>query len=233
MSDEKRVFSEKQASEILARAAHLQEAKGEGAYAAGLTREEVLSIASEAGISPENVEQAIRALADKKESGFLNLIETDERVVDAELDPQEFDVILEVAKPFRSRHRPVHQVGRTLSMQTRYKGGLYRVEVVSRNGRTRIVVTSVPLLAYLLSLHPALLVGIMAAGAFGAPLIALASTLAGLAGFVGLVRHGKANTGELADRIEKRIREATHDVRANLRNAEPIATSENVSIEAH
>ena len=231
MGEGKRVFSEKEASEVLGRAARLQEERGGGgSYSPGLTHDELVRIATEAGIDPENLEAAIRAAsAAPTKRGFLNLVEEDERVVDAELDPKDFDVVLDVAKPARTRRHPVAQVGRTLTMQTRHKGGQYRVEVASRNGRTRLRVTSVPFLAYLMSLHPAILLAFfggmnMAAQGdrAGATAFVLAMLMVGMLAFVALVRRGKGNTTELADLIEEKIRETTAPTRENLRAAVPL-----------
>jgi len=228
MSD-KRVFSEKEASDVLQRAARLQEERGGGSsYAPGVTNDELVRIATEAGIDPENLEAAIRAAnAAPAKKSFLNLIEENERVVDAELDPADFDVILEVAKPARTRRHPVGQVGRTLTMQTRYRGSLYNVEVASRNGRTRIRVSSNPFIAYLMSLHPAILLSFfggmnMAAQGdrTGALAFALAVVMTGMFAFVALARRGNAKTAELAEKIEERVREATSV--SGLANARPM-----------
>ncbi|RYG25055.1 hypothetical protein EON82_08485 [bacterium] len=225
MSEPKSVFSEKEASEVLQRAARLQEeGGGASSYAPGISRDELVRIATEAGISPDNLEAAIRAASQNPaKRSFLNLVEEVERVVDAELEPDDFDVLLDVAKPARTRRSPARQVGRTFTMQTNYRGSLYNVEVTSRNGRTRIRVSSMPLLAYLLSLHPALMISIigtanMAAhgGGAAAALFGTLTMLVGALGFVGLARRGSNNTAELADKLEQRVREATEPKLQNL-----------------
>ncbi len=216
MSDSKRVFSDQEAADVLKRAARLQEERGESAYAPGVTHEELVRIAIEAGIDPENIEAAIRAASvSPPKRSFLNLIEENERVVDAELDPSQFDVILDAVKPSRSHQHPVGQVGRTLTFQTRYKGSLYAIEVVARNGRTRIRVTSNPFVAYITSLHPAILLSIFGAAAIAprgyisaAALFALVTMMVGTLAFIGLVRRGNSKTGELADLLERTVREA-------------------------
>lgn len=228
MSEGKRVFSEKQAAEVLRRASRLQD--GDGSYAPGLTHEEILSIATEAGIDPKNVEAAIRGLeTTRRTSRFFNLVEEEERIVDAELDPTEFDVILDVAKPAMTRRHPARQVGRTLDLRTRYKGGMYNVQVSSKAGRTRVEVASMPSMAYLMSLHPALLIAFVGSANLsarhmnlGATVFALVAMMIGLAAFVGLVHRGKEHTPALADLIESKVRETTADVRENLRDATTI-----------
>ena len=237
MSEPKNVFSEKEASEVLQRAARLQEERGgASSYAPGISHDELVRIATEAGIAPENLEAAIRAASQNPaKRSFLNLVEEVERVVDAELEPENFDVLLDVAKPARTRRSPARQVGRTFTMQTNYRGSLYNVEVTSRNGRTRIRVSSMPFLAYLMSLHPALLISIFGSGSIGAhgatagaALFATLTMLAGALGFVGLARRGSNNTAELADRLEEKVREATASDIQNL--GEPLlASGSNVS----
>lgn len=229
VSDGKQVFSEKQASEILQKAAHLQEEKG-GAYAPGISHEDMVRIATEAGIDPQYIDAAIKSLANKEtKKSFLNLIDEEERVVDGELDPSEFDVIFDAAKPSRMRRGGAQQVGRTLTMQTFYKGNVYHVEISSRSGRTRIKVKSVPLTPYFFSLHPTLFAALMGFGYFGGhgnflvgSLFALTSLIVGFSGFGLLARRGTSKTGELADKIEDCIEKALVDLRGNLATATPV-----------
>ena len=226
VSQGERIFSEKQASDILQRAARLQEERGDPTdpYAPGLRQEDLAKIAAEAGIDPKYLEAAIREAQQQKEDRrFFNLSEEQERIVEGELDPAEFDVIFEVAKPARTRRHPPTQVGRTLTMRTSYKGSLYHVEVSSRNGRTRVRVRSLPFFAYLMSLHPAILLSFFGAGNLGAHgqltsavLFVLVCMIAGAGAFLGLVRRAKSKSGELADLIEDRIVEANKDLRTRL-----------------
>jgi hypothetical protein len=225
VSEPKHVFSEKEASEVLQRAARLQEERGgASSYAPGISHDELVRIATEAGIAPENLEAAIHAASQNPaKRSFLNLVEEVERVVDAELDPENFDVLLDAAKPTRQRRHPARQVGRTFSMQTNYRGSLYNIEVTSRNGRTRIRVASMPFLAYLMSLHPAIFITILGAGPMAghgngaaAAAFALAVIMIGIMAFVALARRGSNNTAELADRLETAVREATTAKLQNL-----------------
>lgn len=225
MSELKQVFSEKEASEVLQRAARMQEERGgASSYAPGISHDELIRIATEAGIAPENLEAAIRAASQNPaKRSFLNLVEEVERVVDAEIEPEDFDMLLDVAKPARQRRHPARQVGRTFTMQTNYRGSLYNVEVTSRQGRTRIRVSSMPLLAYLMSLHPAILIGVIGGaniaaqgGGAAAALFGTLAVLAGALGFVGLARRGSNNTTELAEKLEARVREATAPKIQNL-----------------
>ena len=132
MSPQKRVFSEQETSEVLQKAAKLQEAASDAAYTPGITRSELDRIASEAGIDTKFVEQALGEIqTTKPKRSWLNLSEEFERVVDGEVDPDDFDQILLDLKPVGHRHG-LQQVGRTVSMQTYYKGAVCQVEMTSR-----------------------------------------------------------------------------------------------------
>ncbi|RYG49306.1 hypothetical protein EON79_01765 [bacterium] len=216
MSERGKVYSEKQTAEILQRAAKLQEGEEPNASASGLSHEEVLRAAAELGIAPENVESVMAAMERKGSRGFFGATQTETRVVNVELDPGKFDVILEVARPTQSRHRAPGQIGRTLSVRTRHKGAMYRVDVVSRDGRTQIEVTSVPVLAFLMTLYPALLISFFGGASIGAEgvnvlalLFAFFVLATGLIAFAALVGRANGHTAELADTIEKQVREAT------------------------
>jgi hypothetical protein len=240
VSDGKQVFSEKKASEILQKAARLQEEKG-GSYAPGITHEDMVRIATEAGIEPQYIDAAIKSLSNKEtRKSFLNLIEEEERVIDGELDPSEFDVIFEAVKPSRMRRGGAQQVGRTLSMQTFYKGNFYHVEISSRNGRTRILVKSIPFTPYFFSLHPTLIAALIGFGNFAGhgnllvgSLFALSSLAVGLSGFGLLARRGTRKTAELADKIEDCVSKALGELRGNLATAtsvvEPTAPTQEIT----
>jgi hypothetical protein len=228
MSPQKRVFSEQETSEVLQKAAKLQEAASDAAYTPGITRSELDRIASEAGIDTKFVEQALGEIqTTKPKRSWLNLSEEFERVVDGEVDPDDFDQILLDLKPVGHRHG-LQQVGRTVSMQTYYKGAVCQVEMTSRKGRTRIKVKSVPLMAYFFSLHPALILGIVAGVNIGARgpwligcMVFFFSMLAGIMGFSTLVKKGHSSAQALVDVLEKRVEDHTSQLRENLVKSRP------------
>jgi hypothetical protein len=235
MTPQKRVFSEQETSEVLQRAARLQESSSEGAYTPGVTRDELERIAVEAGIDPKFIEKALVDIdQNTPKKGWLNLSEEYERVVEGEVDPNDFDEILRDLKPAgRGGMRGANQVGRTVSMQTFYDGAMCYVEMTSRNGRTRVKVRSVPFMAYFMSLHPALLLGLAISISLGKTVGALAGLftffafmLTGIAGFAGLTKKGHRSAKKLVDVLEKRAEEETGRLRENL------AKSASVQIDA-
>jgi len=222
MSADKRVFSEQETSQILQKAAKLQESSSEGTYTPGVTREELERIAVEAGIDPKYVGKALLDLEEEPKKSWLNLSESYERVIEGEVDPNDFDEIFKDLKPANNR-MSAQQIGRTVTMQTFYDRAMCNIEISSRQGRTRVRVKSVPFVAYFLSLHPALLIGIIAGGIVGGHVNALIglmifvfSMILGISGFAGLVKKGHRSARKLVDVLEKRVEEYTDQVRANL-----------------
>jgi hypothetical protein len=236
MSSEKRVYSEQETSAILQKAAKMQEASAEGgAYTPGITREELERIAAEAGIDPRFVGKALENLDNEEpKRGWLNLSEEYERVIEGEVDPDDYDQIFQDLKPSQAGHGGgLRQVGRTVSMQTFYKGAMCNVEITSRKGRTRVKVKSVPFTAYFMSLHPAILIGVIAGANIGARGNALIgaltfffSMLFGIMGFAGLVKKGHKSARLLVDHLEKRVEEYTTDLRDNLVKSRPAVLTE-------
>ena len=210
--DDDATFSEGKAAEVLKRAARLQSGEAE---APGVSRAELARIAAEAGISPANLEAAIRAETSAQgRSNAFGLGASAERVVESEFDPSDFDAILAVAPPARSLRHPVEQIGRTLKYQTRYRGGFYRIEVVSRAGRTHVRVAPVTVMTYLMTLHLALLAAfvggllLMATGsALTAILFAFAVVTVGIVAFSTLSRRVGDRVGDVADAVEASILE--------------------------
>jgi hypothetical protein len=234
MSADKHVFSEQETSQILQKAARLQEASSEDTYRPGVTREELERIAAEAGIDPKFVGKALLALEDEPKKSWLNLSESFERVIEGEVDPNDFDEIFRDLKPANNR-MAAQQIGRTVTMQTFYGGAMCNVEISSRQGRTRVKVKSVPFVAYFLSLHPTLILGIVAGvnfGVHGNALIGLLVfailSLLGITGFAALVKRGHRSARKLVDVLEKRVEDYTSQVRKNLAAspAAPVETSE-------
>ncbi len=212
MTPDKRVFSEKEASEIVRRAAQLHEQALESAspYKPGVTREELERIAIEVGIDPTYIERAIlEGSRPESRKGPLHLTEEFERVIEGELDPNDFDVGTNALRVMhRHQGRGAAQVGRSLNATSWTGVSQANVHVSSRNGRTRLNVKSNALFAWLFALHPAFILSIIAIGATSeAGLIWLglgivgALALAGWAGFRTLLKTGHKRAGELTDRL--------------------------------
>lgn len=237
MSAGKRVYSEQETSAILQKAAKMQEASADGAYTPGITQEELERIAAEAGIDPKFVVKALENLeTEQPKRGWLNLSEEYERVIEGEVDPDDFDQIFQDLKPSNTHHGGgLRQVGRTASMQTFYKGAMCSIEITSRKGRTRVKVKSVPFTAYFMSLHPAILIGVIAGANIGArgnalmgALIFFLSMLFGIIGFAALVKKGHSSARLLVDKLDARVEEYTSELRENLVKSRPTPVVEEV-----
>ena len=150
---DKRKYGEREAREIIGRAASIQAETPteEGALSFG----GIQQVAAEVGIPPEHVEEAARALREQPPtlapSGFFGVspkVEL-ERIIDAEVPEEEFDVLVEeiqVAMGEVGRINPV--LGKTLSWNSlsfqnslEGLGRLTHVLVSSKGGRTRIRIT--------------------------------------------------------------------------------------------
>lgn len=155
MPEERKVFSEREVAAVVRRAVELQEAASAETYQPGVTAAELERVAQELGIDPAHLQRAIKeAEGAQDRSGLLHLTQEFDRVVDAQLEPEEFDVLLQHLKP--SGHRGFQQLGRSVSGQTWTGCSLASFEVRSAKGRTRIKVRSNPFFAWMVSIHPVL-----------------------------------------------------------------------------
>lgn len=226
----KRIYSEQEAAEVLQRAVRLQEASNKsGEYTPGITIEELKKIASEAGIDAGILEKALAGMGEDERSklGLFNLTEEFERVVAGEMDPNDYDKILNLLKPGQ---RGMQQVGRSLSGQGTVGPHMVQLNVESRNGRTKVKVKYLPVFAYLLGLHGPVIGSFIALGLLsekGLPLLgaAIAAGLltAGSLAFRWLVKSGRAATRKLTGQIVEAIEEEVDPLRENLSGAKAIA----------
>lgn len=209
--DKERVFSEQEVAQIIKRAAEITEEGAEPTYVPGVTREELEKIAAEVGVSASALERAINEARERTHKrGPLRLTEEFERVVDGELDPSQFDVVLEGVKTF-GRGEPT-LVGRSLRADAWTGAGQAHIDVTSRNGRTKLKVKSNAFFEALMTLYPsfiatAITVGTLSAkgmGLLGAAIGAGVMTVGGL--LCGkLIKVGHRNAERLADDIQSRI----------------------------
>lgn len=213
MTKQNRVYSEQEASEILQKAAKMQEAQGVGPdYTPGITFDELKRIATEAGIDPKVLEQALTEGSTPKEKAKWPF--EIERVLDGELSADDFDVVLEAMGPAQRRY-PMTQVGRTLNGTIWTGTGMTSIQVSSRNGRTRLSMKANPFFSFFLVLYP-LFIGAFVGTAIGAetrapywfiPLIWLVALVLGSALTpLSLKRHRKMAEQKMVD-IETKVGE--------------------------
>lgn len=214
-SRDNRMFSEQEAGDIMKRAAQLQEGAAGDVYQPGVTRDELRRVAQEMGVGGEYLDQAIRERLSNRPRGLVPTLQMEERVVEGELDPRDFDIVLQNVSVRSNRRSAPVQIGRSLTAQAWSGTGLVRLQVSSRNGRTRIQVRPRPVLELIGSFYGAFLVAMMSGGRLselGLPAIALAA-LGAIAFFAALlvarawVFASQRKAAELADHLQKVIGE--------------------------
>jgi len=148
MATEK-IFSESEVAEIIRRAGELQEEKSEHGYVPGVNANELAQLAQEVGIQREFLELALREQSSQPIKGAkkkTSRIESIERVVPIEVNPEDFDVITEGLKviPLMSIGGPtskgLSQFGRTVTGQVHEAWDNPHFKLSSRGGRTKIEV---------------------------------------------------------------------------------------------
>jgi len=241
-----RFFNEKEAAELVLKAAKLQEQSSEGSnsYAPGISFDELARMASEAGVDPSFLQKALESAPEKSENpiSFLGIpLSTEfERIIDGELPPENFDVITEgfPAKlagrgPRGTRmHNVGVQVGRSMQMQIAKGSAFGTLRVTSRNGRTRVSTRQGMFLPFMAGLYPALMISFItmmmlvdgdtkahANPAVNIP-IAIVAMVAGLVAFVILARSGQNRMREITDSIATRVQEETDILREQLEKSE-------------
>lgn len=217
--ERKHTYSEKEAAELLQRAARLQESVAERDYTPGVSFEELQRIAHEAGIDPKYLDQAVQVQSSEPKQAFFGMVEEYDKVIEGELDPDDFDAILEVFGVGMKRQQ-MRQVGRSLIGQTTAGLSMVHLEVSSRNGRTRIRGKSTPFIAYFATLHWMGILGIILGASTGESSGAVAGMAVGLtlliAGLLSFYLLGKASTRSartLVGKVEERVHELVQPVK--------------------
>lgn len=240
---ERDVFSEQEVTEIIRRAIAIQDEEQKSvAYVPGVTRSELERIAKEIGVDPSALSQAISERGAVKDSGsWLRLVESFERVLDGELDPNDFDIVADNVRPLHSNspsgRTSVSQVGRSLSVSAWTGAGSAQINVSSRNGRTKIEAKSSPLFPLLMTCYPALIGGISTAAIIGehnpilGGIISLAVITIGALSGLKLSALNSRKTEQLTNHLAEAVREHLQEsdrVRQNLaRTTEaPVADEE-------
>lgn len=213
---EERVFSEQEVGQIIRRAVQLTEEDAAPSYKAGVTKHELEKIAKEVGVSPEALQRAILEAGEHKgKRGLFHLTEEFERVVEGELDPSQFDLITENVKTFGNAGQPaVAQVGRKMTMSAWTGVGQAKIDVTSRNGRTRVKVKSNALMQAIMTLHPGLITTLITVGSLSerglgwlAAWIGFAIVTVAVFLFTVLTKKGHQKAEKMADDLRDRIAE--------------------------
>lgn len=221
MQDPRSVFSEQEVSKILQRAVELAESQKES-YVPGITHEELSTIANEVGIPSAALSAALEEHLANKNRGTAGKNEPESRVVDGEVDPADFDILTEHLRPMHNQHQAgLSQVGRSVTCTSWIGATMAKVEVYSRDGRTRLKVA--PSLAFpiLYSIYPAGIVALMsglALGNAGQSILAALSTIGtlGLGAFAywRLIKAARNQAHDLANRLSGVVRDYVATKRA-------------------
>jgi len=236
MSESDKVFSEQEVAALMKRAVELQEANlhAQKDYRPGVTRDELVRAAREIGVDPSFLEQALREKLQGKASTGSPLLQEEQRVVEGEIDPNDFDLVLKAIRPMSSRRHPVTQVGRTLLARSFSGSGIARVEVTSRGGRTRINVKPFPVFEVIASFYPAFIVSMITGSNLsqGSPGIATA-VAGGVFALAALVcRSWLGRSRQAAIRLADRIQDAVSDQVASQESAQRQRLAGTVSSQA-
>jgi len=238
---ERRVFSEKEVSEILLRAAKLQEQAPveQATYAPGFTKDELLRVAAELGLSTEYLERAIResdaSVTETEGKVVLGVpFGTEiEHIIEGEVPVDRYDIIADaIGKMDAQAMLGVRQLGKTLTGP--YKEGLNHATftITPRDGRTRLRFRYSPFIAYFVTMHWMGLVSLvlfpilMGSGVLNVGQ-GLAGMLLGLAGgwaaWGAVARMGLDKMRRKADEVAAKLQDEVDALRTNL--SRPVAQS--------
>lgn len=218
-----RHFSEKDAAEILKAAAKLQQESALGGNVNGVGIDDLKKIAEESGIDPEFVDQALLTQAAKnKGSSDKGRFEV---VLDGELTGDQLGVVQESLSSLNG-HKMLTQVGRSIQGTVSAPWCQLRVEVFSRNGRTRVQLRPVYAMTFMMTGYaPALLaflglvIGSIRGGLlFGLGLTAVLGTISWLSTLYGM---GKADesAGVVFERL---VQDISSELKSSAKDEEEI-----------
>lgn len=211
------LFSEKEASEILQRAARIQEGSSDAEYAPGVTLAELTRIANEAGIDIKCLQAALSG-TNKTESktSFFNLAEEHETVINGEIDSDSMGEVLDALREKFSVSQ-LQIVGKSVQAQVG-KGSVFgTLKLSSRRGRTRVSFKQIPFVAYFAGLHVPIILSIplalgLAANHHPLPAILAPLGLLALGGtiFWKVAISGRRKARELFDMLGQELTLAMH-----------------------
>jgi len=231
--ENERTYSDQQVKDILMKAVDLQQ---QGALEGssdpnGLTREQLLKMAAELGIDAKYVESAIDqarvSQGEDKSISFLGipLARTHKAVVDGELDPERFDVVVPELGATGIKGVGSSQVGRSLTARVQKGMAFGPLSVVSRDGKTRIEARHMAFMGFMLGLYPSIifaLVGGLNLAKHANPMIALgfaaALLVAGSGAFAIMAKKADEAMRALVGRVAGVVADETkaQGVRENL-----------------
>lgn len=248
--EHQRTYSEQQVKDILMKAVDLQQqgALAGTADANGLSRDQLVKMATELGIDPKYVDAAIDQVrvsqGQDKGVRFLGipLSHTHEAVVDGELDPERFDVVMpELGTPnMNSNFSGSSQVGRSLTARVSKGFAFGPITVVSRDGKTKVTGKHSAFVGFMAGMYPAIILsfvlgaGMIAKGHLVGGLVAILGILGtGLGLFTLMARKADQAMKEVVSRVAAVVADETRaqDVRDNLARPMSVAPQDEAHVE--
>jgi len=202
------VFSEQEVSQILQHAVRLQEEAEGSEYTPGVTYDELVRIADEAGIDRSCLERALAApQTTVPKHSLFNLIEEQDKVLEGELDDDGLSELMDQVRRLVKLNR-AQTFGKSIEAEAFGGGVCGTLKVSSKRGRTRIGLRQTPFIAYFAGLHVPLVASIPVALGLGfhgnllaAVLVPLAMLTAGGSVFYAVAQAGKRKARELFAKI--------------------------------
>ncbi len=247
--DERRLFSEQEATKLIVEAAKMQESGPESAeYTPGVDFGELKRMAADLGVKEEYLVRAVSRLgtgSDGKDvrktfMGFPLSMEF-ERVIEGELPPENFDIVTqEVGEVAYSNigQQAISQVGRGLSVK--FMQGLVTgaIGVQSRGGRTRLTCTAKSELGATFAILGALIgfVPVLAGASTSGPTALVAWLLFSALWvylFGAFTGRSYDRAHERVERIAKQIADENSSLRSSLAAGGPVAAEAEASEEVH
>lgn len=178
MDGRDKIFSEQEAADVVLEAAKLQEAEPDGvdSYVPGIRLEELKRMAKELGVEERYLMKALErrgsfrpVQATRDATGFWSTPwkREFESVVDGELPPEHFDIVVEelsgTGGVAEGSTGTASTVGRLIQGTVAKGMGHGRLQVAGRHGRTRIRMTSDASMPILVGILPFTFIAMMAA----------------------------------------------------------------------
>lgn len=221
------LFTESEIAELVRRAAELQEQGSKEGYVPGVTRDELVRMAQEAGIDPAFMLKAI----DEKRNPIVGTAapkgkfqwKTEvERVLPVEVDPENYDIVTENVKvvPSMTTQHGVTTgglsvLGRTISGTISSTWDNPSFKITSRGGRTSLKVASTVSSACIgvLAIIPLMLSAVVGreAGPIQGVALAVASVVGGWLTARYFATKSVENASEVADKLEEGILRAARE----------------------
>ncbi|MFN3963218.1 MAG: hypothetical protein ACK4NQ_09605 [Fimbriimonadaceae bacterium] len=188
-----------------------------------------------------------KATPAEKTNTKVQLEQVFERVVEGEIEPENFDLVIEDVKAVPRQHKGgsqagIEPIGCRIFGNVMCGPAIGKMNITSRNGRTRIEIRTGAFFPLFLSLYPTFiisLVSIAITAEKGAPLIGAAIAAALLTGAFPLAKYllkrGHKAGEELADNLSAKAQEAVDlqnsELQKRLANSTPAPVSEDAPAE--